>query len=88
MKLTDSEKRLIDEMPTIGYWSALGGVEVKKVEHGIEDYFICRVGSWRKKPTYHRVKVNYTPAKYVKSRPFIVIHFEKLFLNDLILSLM
>lgn len=87
MKLTDTEKRQIDEMPTIGYWSALGGIELKKVEHGTEDYCICRSRSWRNKPDYHRVKIKYTKAKYVESKPYIVIYHERLFLKDCIQSL-
>ena len=87
MRLTSIEKRQIDEMPTIGYWSALGGVEVKKVEHGIEDYIICKVGAWQGNPTYHRVKIKYTDTKYKEPKPYIVIRWERLFLDDCILSL-
>ena len=87
MHLTDIEKRQIDEMPTIGYWSALGGVELKKVEHGVEDYCICRVNSWRRKPTYHRVKIKYTKTKYKESKPYIVIFYENLYLDACIKSL-
>ena len=87
MRLTDYEKRFIDSMPTIGYWSALGGVELKKVEHGIDDYYTCVVRNWRSKPTYHRVKVQYTDVKYVEPKPYIVLHYQILYLHDCILSL-
>lgn len=86
MRLTDNEKRAIDALPTIGYWSALGGVELKRIEHGIEDYCICRVGSWKSKPTYHRVRVQYPNVKRVEPRPFIVINYEKFYLEDCIRS--
>ena len=87
MKLTDIEKRQLDKLPTIGYWSALGGVEVKKVEHGDVDYLICRVPSWKREPTYHRVKVQYPNVKGVEPRPFIVIHYEKFYLDECTRSL-
>ena len=87
MKLTDIEKRQIDEMPTIGYWSALGGIELKKVEHGIEDYAICTVGAWQGNPTYHRVKIKYTRPKHIEPKAYIVIRFQMFYLNDCILSL-
>ena len=51
------KKSEIIEMPTIGYWSALGGLEVKKIEYGINDYCLCVSGAWNGKKTTHRVKI-------------------------------
>ena len=84
MRLSKCAKHQIDEMPTIGYWSTLGGVEVKKVEHDIDDYVICKVGAWQGNPTYHRVKINYTNVKHIEPRAYVVIRWERLFLDECI----
>lgn len=51
------KKAEIIEMPTIGYWSALGGLEVKTIEYDINDYCLCVSGAWSSKKTAHRVKI-------------------------------
>lgn len=51
------KKSEIIEMPAIGYWSALGGLEVKKIEYDINDYCLCVSGAWSSKKTAHRLKI-------------------------------
>lgn len=51
------KKNEIIGMPTIGYWSALGGLEVKEIEYGIDDYCLCVSGAWGGAKTAHRVKI-------------------------------
>ena len=80
MAFTRQEKRELDNLPTIGYWSALGGVEVKKVEYGIEDYIVCISNAWGGKKAYHRVRIKYTHAK--DSREYIDIEGTKLYLDQ------
>ena len=38
--MTKSEKQIYLNKNTIGYWSDQGGVEVKGIEYGINDYAI------------------------------------------------
>jgi hypothetical protein len=80
MKYTMKEKYEIENMPTIGYWSALCGVEVKKIEHGVEDYVICVANAWVGKHTYHRLRVQYTHAK--DSRSYVILDGVKLYMDD------
>lgn len=81
MAFTRLEKATIEEMKTVGYWSALGGVEVKSVEHGTEDYVICVANSWYGHHTYHKLRVYYLPST---SRPYISIDNHRLYLDQCI----
>lgn len=87
IKLTENEKRLMDKMPTIGYWPGLGGVELKKVEPGNDDYCLCIVKSWKNEPTYHRVRVYSTNTVHKEPREFIILYYERFYLDECILSL-
>ena len=57
-------KAEILNMPTIAYWSGLDGLEIKDIEHGINDYVLCVSGAWyggKSNERAHRVKtVSYT----------------------------
>lgn len=66
--MTRYEKQEIDKMPTIAYWSLLGGVELKSIGYGIEDYLIVVANAWFGKRSYHKLKVNYTASghSYIK----------------------
>lgn len=50
------------DMPTVGYWSAYGGVEVKEIEYGIDDYALVTCGAMSGKPTSHRLKIYTTES--------------------------
>ena len=54
--MTKSEKQNYLNKNTIGYWSDWGGVEVKGIEYGINDYVIIYI---RLKRSIHRVKIYY-----------------------------
>lgn len=85
MAFTKQEKASIAAMPTIGYWSNLGGVEVKQVEHaGTEDYVICVVNAWFGTHTYHRLRIKYTHTK--DARPYIDFEGTKLYLDQCVRS--
>lgn len=58
--MTKAEKKSIYDRRTIGYWSEMGGVEVKGFEYGIEDYCLCVVGSFTGNWTAHRLKIHYS----------------------------
>lgn len=57
------------DMPTVGYWSAYGGVEVKEIEYGIEDYAKVVAGTMSCTPTSHRLKIYYDAKE-----PYIKLH--------------
>lgn len=52
---------------TIAYYYGLGGVEIKHIEYGIDDYIYCVSGAWCSKKRYHKLKVYYTEkGDYIK----------------------
>jgi hypothetical protein len=44
--------------PTIAYSPILGGIEIKGIEYGIEDYAYATVLT--NTPTFHKLKIHYT----------------------------
>jgi len=78
--MTQQEKEYFESLPTIGYWSTLGGVEVKSIEHGIEDYLVCVVGAWTGVRTVHRLRVKYTHSK--DARAYVSFEGTKLYLDQ------
>lgn len=72
------KKSGIFELETIAYISALNGVEIKKIEYGINDYVYCISGSWGSHKTVHKVKIRYG------NRPSIRIHNYTLYLDEAI----
>ena len=59
--MTKAEKKAIIEKEYFAYYSGFGGVELKDIEWGIEDYITFVVGAWCSKPEAHRSKVYYSP---------------------------
>ena len=58
--MTKKEKCLNNK--TIACYYGLGGVEVKHIEYGIEDYIYCVSGAWGSTTNkrYHKLKIYYT----------------------------
>lgn len=86
---TKQEKREIENLPTIGYWSALGGVDIKRIDTELggetnDQYILCVVNAWQSKHTYHRVRIKYTHSK--DSRAYIEIEGVKLYLDQCVRS--
>ena len=64
--MTKLEKQNYLNKKTVGYWCDWGGVEVKGIEYGINDYAIVYI---RLKRSVHRVKINYgTKDDYIRIR--------------------
>lgn len=56
---------------SFAYYSGLGGLEFKKIEHGVEDYVYCVSGAWTSKKSYHKLKVYYDKnGSYIKSHGY------------------
>ena len=70
----------IMKMKSIAYYSGLSGLEIKKIECGINDYVLCVSGAWCNKKQAHRVKVNYTKS----GAAYIRIHGYRIPLNECI----
>lgn len=58
--MTKKEKCLNND--TIAYYTGLGGIELKHIEYGIEDYIYCVSGAWGSTTNkrYHKLKIYYT----------------------------
>lgn len=76
--MVTSKTRKIDAKKTIAYASMLNGVEIKDIEHGIEDYVICISNAWydRKDMKSHRVKI------YYGDRPYFIIRGTRVYLDE------
>lgn len=70
----------IEKMPTIAYASTCNGVEIKKIDYGIEDYVICISNAWndRQNLKAHRLKIYYT------DRPYFRLHGYRIYLDECI----
>ena len=83
--MVTNKKRAIEAMKTIAYASMLNGVEIKGIEHGIEDYVICISNAWydrqdmkahRQDMKAHRVKI------YYADRPYFIVRGTKVYLDE------
>lgn len=75
------KKSDIMTMKSIAYYSGFSGLEIKHIEHGINDYIYCVSGCWGspkiQKP--HKLKVYYD-----NNGAFIRLHGYKVPLNECI----
>lgn len=79
-----NNKSLLNELgtkPTIAYWSAFGGVEIKGIEYGIEDYVLCISGAWCSQPSAHKLKI-----QVYNDRQFVMLNGNRLYLDEAIRS--
>ena len=60
-----TKKEICQNNATIAYYSGLGGLEVKHIEYGTDDYFYIVAGAWNGKRTYHKLKVHYGKKDYI-----------------------
>lgn len=65
---------------TIGYWSALGGIEVKEIRYEIDDKIVCVSNAWYGKPKTHTVRIYYTQ----NGRPYINLYGLRFHLDECI----
>lgn len=78
--MTKQEKNKALQMETIAYYSGFGGVEIKAIEYGIEDYVIFIANSFIPNiRTAHRVKIYYNT-----SRPYFNYHTLQIHLDECI----
>lgn len=72
-------KKDILKMETIAYYSGFNGLEIKDIEHGIDDHVLCVSGAWNGKPKPHRLKIYYT-----SENAYIKLNGEKIRLDECI----
>mgnify|MGYP003299552586 CR=1 FL=1 len=75
-----SKKAICLNNPASAYYSGCGGVELHKIEYGINDYLYITAGAWCGKKSYHKLKVNYTAT----GNAYIMLHGYKMLLNEFI----
>lgn len=82
--MTKEAKVAIDNMPTVAYWSAGGGIEVKDIhEQDGEMYVRCISNAWHGRRRYHNVRVAYTaPRKTKEPRAYVLIHGMRYYLDE------
>lgn len=69
--------------PSLGYWSCLGGVEVKEIIYDIEDYVVVVTNSFNTLP--YKKHLTKLLVKYNKNvDPFISFNGYKLYMADCI----
>lgn len=77
--MTKEEKAICTDLPTIGYWSALGGVEVKQIDHTVDGIFVyCESGAWVGQFRPHKLKVRTDR----NGREYVRICSYKLYLDE------
>ena len=54
-----TKKEYCENRPTVAYYSGFGGLEVKFIEYGTDDYIYLVAGAWNGNKTYHKLKVHY-----------------------------
>lgn len=54
-----TKKEVCKENESFAYYSGFGGLELKHIEYGIDDYIYCVSGAWTSKKTYHKLKIHY-----------------------------
>ena len=74
------KKSDILKMKSVAYYSGLNGLEIKKIEYGIDDHILCVSGAWGGKKQAHKVKINYT----ANGNAYVRIHGYRVPLNECI----
>ena len=54
-----TKKEHCENRSTVAYYSGFGGLEVKFIEYGTDDYVHLVAGAWNGKKSYHRLKIHY-----------------------------
>lgn len=80
-----NKRAYCESRESVAYYSGLNGLEIKGIEHGIDDFIYCVSGAWyggKAARRFHRCKVYY-PADGNKS-PFFRVHGYRIPLDECI----
>lgn len=82
--MSNAEKiRIIENSPIIGYWSCLGGVEVRFIDYTADGImFYVKANAWNGKPSYHIRKVKEQWENGDRHKDHIVIYNQRLYLDE------
>ena len=75
-----NKREYCETRKSIAYYSGFGGVEIKGVEHGINDYIYFVSGAWYGRKVFHRNKIYYP----VNGAPFFRVYGRKVLLGECI----
>ena len=75
-----TKKEVCEANPSRAYYSGFGGLEIKYIDYGINDYIYCVSGAWTGKPSYHKLKIYYDKNEVA----YIKLHGYKIPLNECI----
>lgn len=75
-----NKKQYCESRESIAYYSGLNGLEIKGIEHGINDLVYCVSGAWGGGKAFHRCKVHYTR----KGAAYIRVHGYRVPLDECI----
>ncbi len=65
--MKETKREICERHEPIAYYSGLGGLEVRHIECGINDYLYLIAGTWNGSPSYHRLKIYYEEEQtYIK----------------------
>ncbi len=54
-----TKKEICNKHPTVAYHSDLGGIEIKHIAYGINDFIYLTVGTCTRHITCHKLKIHY-----------------------------
>ena len=76
--MTDMIKERYLRMRTIGYWSEYGGIELKDIEYGINDYAVVVSGAFSANRRCHKVMIHTNK----NGRQFIMINGRRYYFDN------
>lgn len=78
-----AKKDKIEGSKIIGYWSCLGGVEVRDIQYTPEGIiFYIKANAWYGKPTYHKTKVIEQFTTDGSHRDHVRVYNQRLYLDE------
>ena len=75
-----NKREYCESRESIAYYSGLNGLEIKGIEHAINDYIYCVSGAWGGGKAFHRCKIQYTRS----GAAFFRVHGYKIPLDECI----
>ena len=76
--MTTDEKLRYLEKDTVAYYSGYGGIEIKEVINGLEDYVIYVSNSFTSNKNVHKVKIHWG------ERPYFIANGVRIHLDECI----
>lgn len=78
-----NKREYCESRESIAYYSGLNGLEIKGIEHGIDDYIYCVSGCWyggKAAQRFHRCKIYYP----ITGKAFFRVHGYRVPLDECI----